>query len=128
MIHSLLHKHGGKHEITSLTYLHVTHFAVLLLHVWRNSAMLKAETLDSHFGTNISSFKTYPRSDGSDTDTLWRHSTHSNAAVWAAYNECTLRASELGAIFFKSFEVDCVNWCFLNSLRLMFSTSSTFPK
>ena len=69
-MHSLLHKHCGKHEIPSLAHLHVTHFAVLHLHVRRNSATFKVETLDSHFGTNISSFKIYPRNDGSGTDTL----------------------------------------------------------
>ena len=123
---SLLHKHCDKHEIPSLAHLHVTHFGVLHLHVWRNSATLKVETLDSQFGTNISSFKTCPRTDGSGTDTLWRHSTHSNPAVWAALNECIVTESELSAIFFKSFEVDCMNWCFLISLRLRFSISFTF--
>ena len=69
-MHSPLHKHRGKHEIPSLAHLHVTRIAVLHLHVWRNFETLKVETLDSHFGTNISSFKTYARTDGAGTDTL----------------------------------------------------------
>ena len=32
--------------------------------------MLNVETLDSQFGTNLSSFKTYQRTNGSGIDTL----------------------------------------------------------
>ena len=104
---------------------HDVHFAFWRMHVRTIPFKSKVAGFGNQRGTYTPHLWMNPRRERSETRTFWAHSNHSKLAMWAALKICIWSKSELGANFFKSFEVLWINWSFPIKFKILALTSDS---